>query len=403
MYNFRVIPDQNQVLIVRNIERTAAHNMKNSHTALELYVLPEPGENRMSEAIDWKILDNQDYINVQISETYRKMPTHEDDSITPYLSQDHIQPISIYLRTELSMIHYAMYPYSVDPPPSPPDTPSSQEKGKGKDIKPPRRKWIYDLMRSINLDFTLDDILDIRRPYRLEKYETREEYQAAERGEWTFPVKPKYDDSLRFLPGSSRCVFYQIPRRWTSIDPPVTAIFGYQINERDRTFFDYVAHMKLSDAITIGDIFNVQEHEFDAGAMTDEQREEAEVACALASIEWRKKNAYIHPSLQVPTKTLEKGRENMTSMDLSTDFINMMGHGVHAMCFDEDVGRLVVATKADKKLHVFDFAHTRSRGERIRQCRCGCNLTRFVTDDEDHLLTGQMEMAIDYETELSPF
>lgn len=362
-YNFRVIPEQNQVLVVRNIEKLPDLNMESSHTSIELYAIPLLGQKTTAEAVDFRILDKEDYINVQISEMYRKMPTHEDDSITPYLSQDHIQPISVYLRSELSMIHYALYPYSVDPPPSPPDTPSSQTKAtdKGGLVKTPQRKFIYDLTRSVNLDFTVDDDDKESEAEEEPEFETKEERLAAERGEWIFPVKAKKDDALRFLPGSSRGVFYQIPRFYQSIDPPVTGIFAYQINEKDRGFFDYVAHMPLDDALVYADTLNIYNEDY-VEELNDEQREEMEVAHALAP-EGRKKDGYIHPSLKIPSRKIEDGRKGMTIMDLSDDFKTLIAYGVHAMCFDEDVGRLVVATKADRKLHVFDFAHKREKGK----------------------------------------
>lgn len=354
---------------MRNIEKVNELEMKNDHTAIELYTLPDPEEHVvLASSVDFRIIDKEDYINVQISETYRKMPTHEDDSITPYLSQDHMQPISIYLRTELSMVHYALYPFAVDPPPSPPDTPqsSSQSQNQNKLVKTPQRIFIYDLSRSISLDFTVDDDEDDEGRSDIvsnDKVETEEEIAAAERGEWILPAKVKKDDALRFLPGASRCVFYQIPRTYRSIDPPVTGIFAYQLNEYDRGFFDFVSPMDLHDALGFGDMVNIGVRGWERDDMTETEREELEVIKSIAPGAKREREKIIHPSLAIPAKKVKNGRAGMVPMDLPARFKTMIAHGVHAMAFDEDVGRLVVATKNDRKLHVFDFAYRRKMGE----------------------------------------
>ena len=143
----------------------------------------------------------------------------------------------------------------------------------------------------------------------------------------------------------------------------MTDIFAYQINEKDRGFFDFVAHMPLDDALAYGSMVQIMEQRWDGleETMTENDREELEVLKAVAP-QGRKRDTYVHPSLMIPSKQVGDGRRSMTPIVLPPDFKDMIAHGVHAMAFDEDVGRLVVATKMDRKLHVFDFAHKRERG-----------------------------------------
>ena len=104
------------------------------------------------------------------------------------------------------------------------------------------------------------------------------------------------------------------------------------------------------------------------------QGEEMEVEESLLPPRWRATrtkythlttNVSGHPSLNVLVKDAEKDRKCMTkiNLNLKEDFSRLMAFGVHAMAWDEDTGRLVIATKLDRKLHVFDFSYRRMKGE----------------------------------------
>ncbi|EJC98829.1 uncharacterized protein FOMMEDRAFT_171011 [Fomitiporia mediterranea MF3/22] len=326
IWNFRVLPDQSRILVVRNITKNDAVEMESDHLVFETYGIPDFGETLQLDAWGRNTLTLGRYLNVQISEVQRTVPPDYDDSITPNLTRGRYpQPLSIYLRTAKGMAHHSLWPVEKTAQqmflyPTP-----EQERS---------RHFIYSFERTRHyfIGDAIDDTFGEEMDYESEDTEDRN-------GTRKSPPRRRKDDALRILPGARRAFVYAIPRNYRSTEPPVTACWGFQYNRKDYTKFLDEPPMTNAEFVDTWPELETPESSQEMPIPEDTD------------------NPY-HPSLDIPPAAME--RETMLGpMKLPLDLQAKLPLGLSAVCFDEDTGRTVFATKADNHLHIVDFAHSR--------------------------------------------
>ncbi|KAL5535920.1 hypothetical protein ACEPAF_4014 [Sanghuangporus sanghuang] len=318
IWNFRVLPDQNRVLVVRNIEKRPNIDMKNDHLAIELFQIPQPYETLVTEATAVRILTLRQYVNVQISDLQRTVPSKEDDSITPNLRlHRRPQPLSIFLRTETGMTHRSLWPI--------------QKPVRGHSTE---TCFIYDPAHCRHIVFG-----DQRHGILNEEMDDSNDGMDDE-DEGRRNLRRRKNYAMRFIPGARRAFVYAIPRDYRSTEPPITACWGFQYNMKDRTIY-------LGDQNDDDDIDLLE---------TDVPDSPLSAASTLAD----DPDVPYYPGLDVPPLSMER-TTMLGPVKLPENLRDKLLQGVSGVSFDEDSGRVVFATKKDNRLHVVDFARTRRR------------------------------------------
>ncbi|KAI5119722.1 hypothetical protein M0805_001435 [Coniferiporia weirii] len=341
IWNFRVLANQNHILVVRSTG-IPDPNTRARSLDIELYEIPATGQTLSVHHYARLPLRKPNFLNVQISDVQRYMPFEGDESISSGLMKERPPPpLSLFLRTETGFQHLSFWPKNIALPPSPPLTPA-QSSPRRNMAKMPYGHYIYDLADFKN---TVFKATKIRATKPMEDEDSEGEKENG-------PVETVHDH-MRFLPGSRRAVVYEIPGEYRSTAPPINICYGFQDLSREQV-------TPLQSA----------------------QAEEAEVENALLGNGGHpppsSDTPVVHPSLDIPLRPPTRG-SSLAHMDLPPAVEKQLEAGVTAICFDEETGRLAFATKGDRRLHVTDFSFTRSR------------------DDMDDELTKMMEEAIKME------
>ncbi|KAL5519386.1 hypothetical protein ACEPAH_1069 [Sanghuangporus vaninii] len=317
IWNFRVLPDQNRVLVVRNIEKRPNIDMEHDYLAIELFQIPQPYETLVTEATAVRILTLRQYVNVQISDLQRTVPSKEDDSITPDLRlHRRPQPLSIFLRTETGMAHHSLWPI--------------EKPVRGHSTK---TCFIYDPAHCRHILFgdQRDGILN---------EEMDDSNDGMDDGDEGRRLRRRKNYAMRFIPGARRAFVYAIPRDYRSTEPPITACWGFQYNMKDRTIY-------------LGDQNDDDDNDLPEMDVPDSPLSATSTLPDDPDVPY-------YPGLDVPPVSMER-ITMLGPMRLPESLRAKLLQGVSGVSFDEDSGRVVFATKKDNRLHVVDFARTRPR------------------------------------------
>ncbi|KAH8119739.1 hypothetical protein DFH11DRAFT_1539026 [Phellopilus nigrolimitatus] len=333
-WNFRVLPDQNEVLVIRNVEKVAPE-METDWIIIQLFRIPTEGQTINVSPTSGTFVIRKAYLNVQVSEIQRTLPFEDDDSVTPSLMENKPpQPLSIFCRTPYGFAHHSIWPEETQLPPSSSHTPhqSLHSTGENTPIRK-RRHFIYDVQKVKHTFFCCNGCKSLSPDLE----ESSKDHSGKE-------------IQMRFLPGASRAVILEIPTNYKSTRPPILRCYGFQYVGEDMT-----SHLDNANA----------------------EADEAEVEQALIAGHGSSDQIaarIIHPTLDIPVRELED--TSIGNIRLHEDVTKEVVKGVSAVCFDEDTGRLAFATPRDKKLHVCDFSFVRFR------------------DEDDNAITKMMDDAI---------
>lgn len=246
----------------------------------------------------------REILNVQFSSS--KAPTiaeTEDPSITPYLFGDKMPPppLSIYLRTRGGLEHHTLWPIFNPYPPSPPDSPEGMGGARARIADRRPGVYIYDLQEHW--------IIKLSGP--------------------RFGVR----GNLRVLPGVYNAFTYEVPHDYRSTTPPVRSLWSYIYKGVDHTRpWPQVEEVEVEEMLTIVE----------------------------NNAQGERRTPQNNPLL-FERKNLQDRRQ-LEPLLLPEDCAAAIKKGISAIRWDEDTGRVIVAT-TDRCLRLLDFAFSRDSGE----------------------------------------
>ncbi|THH10398.1 hypothetical protein EW145_g1359 [Phellinidium pouzarii] len=325
IWNFRVLPDTNQVFVFRHIEKIPKEMV--DYNLAEMYEIPPKGSFHKGYSQQTLFLTDFKCSNVQISDVQRLFPLEGDESLnSSLLAKRAPPPLSIYLRAPDGLEYITFLPIE-QPPPFPFVPNQSSEGKKAQNVR--RSRYAYEVSHS-----WYNYYLSTKAAMAKDEDELDEDYEEHE----------KVHQIMRIIPGSHRALAYEIPYGFRSVAPPIKVCYGFQNIEMEREGFPRNETTNAEEDETI----NV---------------EEAEVEQALSedAASPPKTPPRTCPSIDFPMRE-SKRRSNLARMELPEEVQEQLKHGVTALCFDEETGRLVFATKNDLRLHIIDFSSMRSKG-----------------------------------------
>ncbi|KLO20143.1 hypothetical protein SCHPADRAFT_934748 [Schizopora paradoxa] len=303
IWNFRVIPSQCQILILRVVR--AVKSQDPDTYLVELFDIPTEFGDFSIPPESARFLQSTDkLLNVQIAEL--RGGTQNDESIMPSIAANKPPPpISLYLRYDTGVDHVSIWPCARPLPPSPPPSPGSVCKE-----RPPMEYY-----------YSLNDV------------ESR-------------TLESKHHDMgcIRTVPGAYRALVYTVPPDLITSPTPTTGLSTYVYRGDEKIYLDPDAALEL-----IPDYFEVH-----ADGMTVDEWTARENGDILMEEEEQRK--FIWPQ---PRQNIHSKRQLLANVPLQDAFDEVLRKGVTAITWDEDTGRVCITTDFEKELHILDFSCAR--------------------------------------------